>query len=273
MQRGLPGLIIVVVDRVAAAPVRIPPLSSVMPVVVGLIWLGIVRSVDKINNRSQVDMDRRNKDKRLGLGLIIPTYRHTGVNTHMLKADGPQYHSVRPDARTTTSPPPGLLGLILITKKNAVSRVLAAEHPRTGTLHLRLTLGGNKVVFSMLDTGACVSLIEEDLYDKLESRMIDSTPVAIQGVGKAPIPNKGTAEITVDLGYGPVVESFIVVTREVTLPTPVLLGLYFMWRQEVAVESLASGGGTFRVTVCGNPIETRVIPDSFVGAYPVQDMA
>lgn len=34
----------------------------------------------------------------------------------------------------------------------------------------------------MLDTGACVSLIEEDIFNKLEGRTVDNTSVPLQAV-------------------------------------------------------------------------------------------
>lgn len=154
--------------------------------------------------------------------------------------------------------------------KNANSRVVAGIHARTGSLNLQLLVGTGEqrvTVFAMLDTGACVSLIDEELFIVMGGKIIDGNPIHIQGSDRSPIANRGIAEVVVDLGHGEIKEKFVVVTNGTVLPTPVVLGFEFMWRQDVTVEAL-SQLGQFQVTVRALPVQLQSIPDEYIGDYP-----
>lgn len=119
----------------------------------------------------------------------------------------------------------------------------------------------------MLDTGAGASLIEEDLFRKVGGKMIVTEPLSIQGVDRTPIPNKGIAEVVVDFGHGEIIEKFVVISQGIVLPTAVLLGLEFMWRQNVVAAPLDTPG-QFSVMVGAYPVEVHSLAADDMSPYP-----
>lgn len=89
--------------------------------------------------------------------------------------------------------------------KNADTRVMTAVHGPTKAMTLKLVMGGGttrEYTYEMLDSDARVSLIEEDLFSRVECKTFDKEKIRMAGITRATVPITGIRKITLDYGHG-----------------------------------------------------------------------
>lgn len=96
-------------------------------------------------------------------------------------------------------------------------------------------------VAALLDTGACVSLITEEFIPDLglTDHEGDATPINIVSVKGNPIANKGRRPVRLKFGKQCSVQPLIV-THDIDLPTPILLGNDFMLQYDMSLTTIPS---------------------------------
>ena len=159
-------------------------------------------------------------------------------------------------------------------KKNSdeLPSISAFHHRRTGLCCLKLQVGELKIPsLAIIDSGAAENLIEKDLFVQAEGKVINPEMQALGSVSQAPIPNEGIGEIVIDVGRGPETIKCVIIPHTLTLPTPVLLGLEYMFERRVSISPLQDEEGkkSLMLTFNDSQVTTEEAPDECVGIYPL----
>ena len=110
---------------------------------------------------------------------------------------------------------------------------------KTGNLMaLEVTIEGDNErenVVALIDTGACVSLIDAKLCKKLNVRINSEATTTLYAITDDKIPTQGEASVQMSIGGMKDEHSFVIV-QGIELPTPVLLGADFLLNRNITLE-------------------------------------
>lgn len=100
-------------------------------------------------------------------------------------------------------------------------------------------------LLAVLDSGATETLIKEELFDALKGTYISKESHALSSILQSSVPNVGKGTTDINVGHGVEIQTCIVVAKKVTLPTPIILSLDFIFKKAVVVRPLhvSRGGG------------------------------
>ena len=115
-------------------------------------------------------------------------------------------------------------------------------------------------LIAMIDTGASVSLIEERFIEQrnIEGTMITQEAVDIVAINQDVVKNNGKIEVLVKVGTGSIRQEMVVVSHY-ELPTPIVLGVNYLKRNNVELSIKTMGKESF-VEVKINGEIVRVTP-------------
>lgn len=152
-----------------------------------------------------------------------------------------------------------------------VSGIFAYIHNRTRLFCLKVAVGHTRMAcLAVLDSGTTYTLVEEELFVALNGKYVSKEPEKITSILRSPVPNVGQGVINLDIGQGIEKQPCVVISREVTLPTPIILGVDFIFRKEVVVRPAFMSDGSHRLllTFGGVRVNVEEAPDGCIGEYP-----
>jgi len=125
-------------------------------------------------------------------------------------------------------------------------------------------------LIAVLDSGASATLIEEELFEALNGTYVSREVKKLSSVMQNPVPTVGEGVIDIDIGQGIETQQCTIISKEVTLPTPIILGLDFIFRKAVVVRPVYVSDGSKRLllTFGGIVLDTETAPDGCIGDFP-----
>lgn len=135
---------------------------------------------------------------------------------------------------------------------------------------LKVLVGAIKVtIVAVLDSGSGDTLIEEELFQIMGGTLTSSEVHQLHSMMQSSVPTVGRGVINIHIGHGIEQQSCIIISKEVTLSTPMVLGLDFMFRKLVVIKpmQLPNGGRVLKLIFEGLPIQVEQAPDGCIGEF------